>query len=91
MIRKTVHHDSVAVTFILPADLDCSPVSVVGDFNDWSAQRNPLVRRSDGATSTTVVVPSGTHLHFRYLGAHGVWFDEVDADYIDESGSHIIA
>ncbi len=90
MIRKHRRGASVAVEFVLPANLEWAPVSVVGNFNDWQPHRHPLIRRPDGSLSTTVVCAPGTVLHFRYLGANGVWFDELDAE-IHHDGSVLIA
>lgn len=86
MIRKEVKGESTAVTFILPSER-YSVVSVVGDFNEWNPHRHPLVRREDGTMSTTVVLANGAQIHFRYLAEPGTWFDEIDADYIDQFGS----
>lgn len=89
MIRKHAHDGAVTVTFILPANLPCAPVSVVGNFNDWQPHRHPLIRRPDGTLSTTVVAVPGATLHFRYLGSDGTWFDDLDADRIDQDGSFL--
>lgn len=78
MIKKTRpgRNGAVRVTFVLPADAPAGPVSVVGNFNDWNPFAHPLRRRANGTRSAAVTVPSGTTLHFRYLGDGGVWFDE---------------
>ena len=89
MIRKHPRSEIIAVEFVLPADHPCAPVSVVGNFNDWNPHRHPLIRRPDGSMRTTVLSPVGTVLYFRYLGQGGAWFDEPDADRIDEHGSEI--
>lgn len=89
MIRKQPRGDTIAIEFILPASHPNAPASVVGSFNDWQPHRHPLIRRPDGSMRTTVLAPVGTVLHFRYLGADGTWFDEVDADAIDEHGCTI--
>jgi hypothetical protein len=34
---------------------------------------------------------AGSQAHFRYLGEHGHWFDDGDADAIDADGSSIRA
>ncbi|RLP06291.1 isoamylase early set domain-containing protein [Propionibacterium australiense] len=87
MIRtEAMSENRVAVTFTLPADHPARPVSVVGSFNDWQPLRNPLRVRPDGSASTTVIVPAGTVIHFRYLGAGGQWFDDIDAQKITENG-----
>ena len=78
MIRKTRSGRSgdVRVTFVLPADEPAGPVSVVGDFNGWDPLAHPLQRRANGTRSAAVTVRTGTTLHFRYLAAGGVWFDD---------------
>ncbi len=91
MIRKQKHAGVVTVTFILPANIPCAPISVVGNFNDWQPHRHPMIRRQDGTLSTTVLAASGSTLHFRYLGTDGWWFDDNDADYVDRDGSYVVA
>ncbi len=79
------------LTFALPAaELD-GPVSVVGTFNDWTPGAHPLRRRSNGTASTSVTVPTGTTVRFRYLGEHGRWFDDADADAITPEGGVVLA
>lgn len=93
MLRRSRAADgsTMQVTFSLPATHPDAPVSVVGNFNDWHPHNNPLVRRPDGTMSTTINVPEGTHVVFRYLGSNGVWFDEYDAQWVDWEGGHCIA
>jgi 1,4-alpha-glucan branching enzyme len=64
------------VTFVLHADDDRLPASVVGDFNGWNPMAHPLRRRSNGTASVAVVIPAGAQYEFRYLGANDRWFDE---------------
>lgn len=86
MIRRKPADGDVAVTFVLDDDTD-GPVSVVGDFNDWTPGTHPLRRRSNGTRSVTVRLPVGERVRFRYLGAGGRWFDDPQADGHDEHGS----
>ena len=55
------------------------------------AYRHPLIRRPDGTLSTTVVCHPGTTLYFRYLGSDGSWFDDMDADEINDQGCVLLA
>lgn len=48
---------------------------------------NPLARQDDGTLAVTVEVHHPGDVHFRYLAAHGRWFDDPDAHMIDEHGS----
>jgi len=78
------------IQFVLPDDVHDGPVSAVGDFNDWRPGANKLVKRSNGTRSTSVTVPAGRQIRFRYLGSGGVWFDDPDAS-ADASGGTVIA
>ena len=67
---------SVRVTFTLPVDEPDGPVSVVGSFNDWNPYAHPMRKRANRTRSVAVTVPTGSTLHFRYLGEDGKWFDD---------------
>ena len=71
---------------VLPDDIHDGPVSVVGNFNDWTPGRHRLVRRANGTRSVTVPVSPGQQLRFRYLGSGGRWFDDPDARQIEVDG-----
>ena len=88
MIRRTRDKRStdVRLTFVIPLDAHDGPVSVVGDFNGWTPGAHPLVKRSNGARSAVVSLPAGTEARFRYLGDGGRWFDDPDADWLDQEG-----
>jgi hypothetical protein len=61
------------VTFALPDEV--GPVSVVGDFNDWTPGVHVLARRSNGTRSVAINLGAG-RFEFRYLAPDGVWLDE---------------
>ena len=83
MIRRTrvAKSDDVKVTFALPQDQVPGPVSVVGDFNEWTPGRTVLAKRANGTRSAAVTLPAGSRVRFRYLGEHGNWFDDPDAPH----------
>lgn len=83
MIRRQKKGDQTRLTFALPHDARLGPVSVVGDFNDWTPGTHTLVRRANGTRSVVVAVPAGTQHRFRYLASGGQWFDDSDADAFD--------
>src|SRR3954469_4075706 len=93
VIRRTKNSKSsdVKLTFALPADDPDGDVSVVGSFNEWTPGKNRLVKRTNGQRSVSVTVPAGTTVRFRYLGEDGHWFDEPDADAVDDHGSVLTA
>ncbi|SER00370.1 hypothetical protein SAMN05216188_10735 [Lentzea xinjiangensis] len=87
MIRIMPAKDQqMRVTWALPRHEPSGPVSVVGDFNDWTPGVTELRARSNGRRTATVVVPQGTTLRFRYLGSNGHWFDDEDAVARDDQG-----
>jgi 1,4-alpha-glucan branching enzyme len=76
--------DKIKVTFVLP---DGSPkASVVGDFNDWDPEANPLIRRSNHTYSSAVTLDEGERYAFRYKLADGGWMNEEDADAQEPNG-----
>lgn len=88
VIRRTkvAKSDDVKVTFALPDDQPAGSVSVVGDFNEWTPGRHVLAKRTNGTKSVAVTLPAGTATRFRYLGEHGQWFDDPDAERDGDAG-----
>ena len=90
-----ISHSSKAaqtkLTFALPLDHPAGPVSVVGNFNDWTPGAHRLVKRANGTMSATVTLADTYIANFRYLGQDGVWFDEPEADYVDAGASVVLA
>jgi 1,4-alpha-glucan branching enzyme len=86
MIRVKKAPAGVTVTFVLD-DTVPGPVSVVGDFNDWTPGTHVVRKRSNGTRSVSVTLPAGRPVHFRYLAEGGHWFDDPAADGRDEHGS----
>jgi len=89
MIRRKKTATGVTVTFALD-DPDTGPVSVVGDFNDWTPGVHVLRRRSNGTRSVSVTLPAGRPVRFRYLGDGGRWFDDPQADAQEPEGSLLV-
>jgi 1,4-alpha-glucan branching enzyme len=86
MIKLFRNAESVKVTFALAAD-EAAGCSVVGDFNGWQPGVHELRRRSNGTRSTSVTLPFGTRVRFRYLGKNGHWFNDRDVVEFDGSDS----
>ena len=83
MIKKVNKRDSdqVKVTFVLPGDHPYGEeVSVVGDFNDWTAGEHTFVRRSNQTYSTNVMLEEGNRYAFRYYSEDEGWINEEEAD-----------
>jgi 1,4-alpha-glucan branching enzyme len=89
MIRRKKAATGVTVTFALD-DTPTGPVSVVGDFNDWTPGTHVLRKRSNGTRSVSVTLPVGAPTRFRYLADGGHWFDDPQADDQDQQGSLLL-
>lgn len=84
---------SLRVTFELPAEVADESVSVVGDFNEWTAgeDRMELMPRN-GIWRTKVSLEPGRRYEFRYLIDGEVWRNDEQADdytpnpYFEENG-----
>jgi 1,4-alpha-glucan branching enzyme len=83
MIKLQPTHSTVKVTFAVPDE--GTPISVVGDFNNWDPLVHPLKKRTNGTRSAAVVFVAGTSVRFRYLADGGHFFDDTDG-VIEENG-----
>jgi 1,4-alpha-glucan branching enzyme len=83
---KVAKSDDVKITFSLPAGEPPGPVSVVGDFNDWTPGVNVLAKRANGTRSVAITLPAGSKYRFRYLGENAHWFDDDEAERDGDAG-----
>ncbi|ABM29063.1 isoamylase early set domain-containing protein [Nitratidesulfovibrio vulgaris] len=70
------------VRFVLPSS-QCEGVEtvcLVGEFNGWNEQRNPMKRGRDGSFSVEVELETGREYRFRYLLDGCRWANDSDAD-----------
>jgi len=81
--RKISGSNTVKVSFVLPADDPRLPASVVGDFNEWNPEADPMVRRSNETFSAVVPLIADATYRFRYRSEDGSWFNDEDADGYD--------
>jgi len=77
LVRGT---DNLKVTFALRDDDPRLPASVVGEFNGWNPEENPLRPRQNGTWSAVVTLEKGKRYRFRYRGVDGHWFNDDSAD-----------
>jgi 1,4-alpha-glucan branching enzyme len=83
--RKISGSNTVKVSFILNADDPRLPASVVGDFNEWDPEADPMIRRSNGTFSAVVPLVADASYRFRYRSADGGWFNDDSADGYEEN------
>jgi len=70
------------ITFELPKEAaeNAERVELVGDFNEWKAGVNPLIKDKNGNFSVTVELVAGQDYQFRYLIDGHIWINDWDAD-----------
>jgi 1,4-alpha-glucan branching enzyme len=82
MISRSYYNNgrTCRLTFRYIPERPVSSVYLVSDFDDWDTTARPLVRRKDGSYSTSLVVPGGSRIQFRYLIDNEHWLNDDDAD-----------
>lgn len=72
----------VKVTFRLPkiAVAEASEVALVGDFNAWNKDAEPMKALKSGDFTTTVELDKGSEYQFRYLINGETWTNDEAAD-----------
>lgn len=54
--------------------------AIVGEFNSWSAQENPMKKLKNGSFSVTLSLQAGNSYQFRYLLDDDTWTNDEEAD-----------
>ena len=54
--------------------------ALVGEFNNWSVQENPMKKLKNGGFSVTISLQSGNSYQFRYVLDGKTWVNDVEAD-----------
>jgi 1,4-alpha-glucan branching enzyme len=68
------------VTFILPDEIKARTAFVVGEFNSWDKEANPLEQAKDGTWKVEIKLDSGKEYQFRYLVNGNEWHNDWEAD-----------
>ena len=68
------------MNFERPAEVNAETACVVGEFNEWNVEANPMTRGEDGSFSVTVSLKVGQAYRFRYLLDDGRWENDLAAD-----------
>jgi hypothetical protein len=74
----------VIVTFRLPAAAGAHAAWVVGEWNNWSLDADPMKPRADGSFECALLLEPGRSHRFRYYLGDERWENDWDADaYVD--------
>lgn len=84
MIKKQylADNESCKVTFAIdhgPAK-EAKVVSLVGDFNKWDPNADPMTRTKGGRFTKTIKLDCGDRYGFRYLIDNSIWENDAEAD-----------
>ncbi|UTP72018.1 isoamylase early set domain-containing protein [Alteromonas sp. LMIT006] len=74
--------DECKVTFRLPKEqaATAQTVKLIGDFNDWETQVNPMKKLKSGEFTQTINLPKNKRYAFRYLVDDKEWQNDWAAD-----------
>ena len=78
--------DSFKVTFRLPGTVapEAVTVNVVGEFNGWDLNANPMKKLKSGDFITTLELPPNREFRFRYLIDQSRWENDWNADKYEQ-------
>ena len=58
---------------------NAAKASVVGEFNGWDENADPMKRRKDGTFAAAIKLGCGKHYQFRYLIDGSIWENDAKA------------
>jgi len=71
----------VTVTFMLETQEDgLGEVYLVGDFNDWNPNANPMYHGQNGMWWLSLDLEPNQNYEFRYRTADGEWIDDPSSE-----------
>ena len=70
------------VNFRLPKGVfdNATDINLVGEFNKWDVQANPLKKLKNGSFTTELELEKGKEYQFRYLINKSRWENDKNAD-----------
>ncbi|MFT4567430.1 MAG: putative flap endonuclease-1-like 5' DNA nuclease [Saprospiraceae bacterium] len=55
-------------------------IRLLGDFNSWNWETAPILKLAKGNYKTTIELPAGNAIQFRYKSGNGNWYNDHSAD-----------
>ncbi len=82
MLKKHYYKggNTCRVWFYLPKEVDAQTACLVGDFNGWDEQADPMTKKKDGSFYTAMTLETGRSYQFRYLLDNERWENDWSAD-----------
>ncbi|TLX76165.1 glycoside hydrolase [Labilibacter sediminis] len=76
----------VTFKFEKQTDLVADSVKIVGSFNNWDLNTEPMKKLKSGDFSQTINLESGSEIQFRYLVNNTDWLNDTQADSFVNNG-----
>ncbi len=67
-------------------DYEAKSVKVLGSFNDWNLDAEPMKLLKSGEFSQTISLEKGENIEFRYLVNNSIWVNDMQADEFTSNG-----
>ncbi len=72
---------------VLKADAkDAETIKIVGEFNGWSEDVEPMKKLKSGDFTQTLSLETGKAYQFKYVFDNSVWENEAEADAVAPNG-----
>ncbi len=72
---------------VLKADAqDAGSIKIVGDFNGWSKDVEPMSKLKSGDFTQTLNLETGKEYQFKYVINDSVWENDTEADKLAPNG-----
>jgi 1,4-alpha-glucan branching enzyme len=68
------------VAFTLPETIKAENARLVGDFNNWDANKTTMKKVAGGRFTVTLELKKGCEYQFRYLINGSEWYNDPQAD-----------
>ncbi|MBG0788320.1 MAG: isoamylase early set domain-containing protein [Anaerolineaceae bacterium] len=69
------------VWFYLPAEVEAETACLVGEFNNWDRNANPMKKKKDGTFYTVLTLDVGQAYQYRYCLDGERWENDWEADF----------
>ncbi|SMO53784.1 Glycogen recognition site of AMP-activated protein kinase [Saccharicrinis carchari] len=76
----------VTFKFVKKADLKPKTVKVIGDFNNWDENAEPMKALKSGDFTQTINLSTNAQYQFRYLVDGSQWYNDEQADGYKDAG-----
>ena len=88
MLKKTYTKTGTTcrVTFKVPAEIEAERIALLGEFNEWDAERHLMKKLKDGSHSLTISLQAGQDYRFRYLLDGERWQNDESPDRLVPNG-----